>query len=154
MNLQLARESKSSGQVSIMDYQNLFIALIILVCLLIVLFAVYVLNHHVKRDRKLSTQEQDVEIQANLHAAGIVPENGSDDSRLSRLTVVAPSIELLPEIKTNKDRAEDWLDRRDSRATNEDIGLEPITMLGANDRSGTESNCTAVRDEGGANATR
>ena len=124
--------------------------MLILVSLLIVCFAVYVLNHNVKRDRTLSSQERDVEIQANLHADGILPENGSDDSRLSRLTIVAPSIELLPEIKTNKDRAEDWLDGRESRTTDGDIGLEPITMVGVKDGSGTDSMCTAGGDDGEA----
>lgn len=133
-----------------MDYQNLFIALLILVCLFIVLLAVYVLNHHVKRDRKSPPQEQDVEIQANITEGGVLRENDSDDSRLSRLTIVAPSIELLPEIKTNKDRAEDWLDGRDSRTTDGDIGMEPITMVGVKDESGTDSMCTAGGDDGEA----
>lgn len=134
-----------------MDNYNLLIALLILVCLFIVLLGVYVLNHHVKRNKKKPSQDRNEDLEANpsrrpsLHS-GVLQENSSDDSRLSRLTIVEPSIELLPEINTNKDRAEDWLDRRDSRATDGDIRLDPITPLGATD----DTKCRDRRDERGA----
>lgn len=139
-----------------MDYRNLFIALIILVCLLIVLFAIYVLNHHVKRDRKTPpSSDHNGDLEANLSShqtarAGVTQEHSSDESRLSRLTIVAPSIELLPEIKTNKDRAEDWLDRRDSRATDGDIGLESLTLQGVENDGDADSKCRDGRSDGGA----
>ncbi|KAH7408444.1 hypothetical protein DE146DRAFT_752574 [Phaeosphaeria sp. MPI-PUGE-AT-0046c] len=142
-----------------MDYQNLLIALIILVCLLIVLFAVYVLNHHVKRSQKTPAQKEDADIEANLSSdqtsrSGVIQEHSSDDSRLSRLTIVAPSIELLPEIKTNKDRAEDWLDRRDSRATDGDLELESLSLREAKLDTDTDSKCRDGQDDGGASDER
>lgn len=145
-----------------MDYYNLLIALLVLVCLFIVLLAIYVLNHHVKRDRKIPSQDQDGDLEANVSSSqqqscrpGVAREHNSDDSRLSHLTTVAPSIELLPEIRTNKDSAEDWLDRRESRAADGDIGLEPITMRGVQDDGDTNSTPREERgDSGGKDEKR
>jgi hypothetical protein len=137
-----------------MDNYNLLIALLVLVCLFIVLFGVYVLNHHIKRTRKSPSQGQNGDLEANLSShrstrSGVIQEHSSDDSRLSRLTIVAPSMELLPEIKTNKDRAEDWLDRRDSRVEGGDIGLESLTLRDMKDDSDADTKCRDRQDDGG-----
>ncbi|KAF1912326.1 hypothetical protein BDU57DRAFT_422180, partial [Ampelomyces quisqualis] len=108
-----------------MDTYNLFVALIVLTCLLIVMFSIYLLNHYVRRERKSQTQqhENDVEANRSTHRPSrpeFLHEHYDDQQRLSHLTTVAPSIELLPEIRTSSDRADDWLDRRDSRIADGD----------------------------------
>jgi hypothetical protein len=123
-----------------MDMYNLFIALIVLICLLIIIFLGYVLNHHVRREPKSQTTQRENDIEANLPTQRpsrpeVLHEHYDQEQRLSHLTTVAPSIELLPEIRTSSDRAEDWLDRRDSRVTDGDLGLKTIKMLAVEDGS-------------------
>jgi len=109
-----------------MEYRNLFIALIFLVTLLLIVVMGYIVNHNYRRDRKPQVDvENDAENDAPEHPQSrpaTVREHYNEEQRLSHLTTVAPSIELLPEIRTSKssDRAEDWLERRDSRITEGD----------------------------------
>jgi hypothetical protein len=115
-----------------MDTYNLLIALIVLTCLLIIMFIVYLLNHHVRRERNVENQHH-VDLEASIPTYDpsrpkVSQELRNDEQRLSHLTTVAPSIELLPEIRTRSERAEDWLDRRDSWTIDGDLGLETYKM--------------------------
>jgi hypothetical protein len=110
-----------------MDTYNLLVALIVLTCLFIVFFTIYVLNHHVKRQRKSQLQDLDLENSTSVHSQPrpeILHEHYNEQHRLSHLTTVAPSIELLPEIRTSSERAENWLERRDSQVADGDMGVK------------------------------
>ncbi|KAH7087013.1 hypothetical protein FB567DRAFT_602572 [Paraphoma chrysanthemicola] len=125
-----------------MSTSDLFLALIILTCIILVLILVYFLHYCFKRDQhkrqKLLQQEpqhrhhshDDIEtgLPLPLYAHKVDIErpdiqhpyedrDGDGLQRLSRLTTVAPSMELLPQIRTSgsSERAEDWLERRQSR---------------------------------------
>lgn len=104
-----------------MEYRNLFIALIFLVTLLLIVVTGYIVNHNYRRNRKPQVDvENDADNDPPEHPRSrpaTVREHYNEEQRLSHLTTVAPSIELLPEIRTSKssDRAEDWLERRGSR---------------------------------------
>jgi hypothetical protein len=119
-----------------MNTNNLFVALIFLTCLLLVVVVGYILNHHYRRNRKPPV---DVESDPPTHQQKrpeILREHKDEDQRLSHVTTVAPSVNLLPEIRTstNSNRAEDWLQRRDSWVMEVDLGLKEYRMFGAKDR--------------------
>jgi hypothetical protein len=110
-----------------MDTYNLLIALIVLTCLLIVFFTIYLVNHHVRRQRKSSLQEIDLENNTSARAQprpDALREHYDEQQRLSHITTVTPSIELLPEIRTSSERAENWLERSDSQIAEGDLGLK------------------------------
>jgi hypothetical protein len=100
-----------------MDYHNLFIALIFLATFLLIIITGYIVNHHYRRDRKPQVDIENDPPEHPRSRPATVREHYDEEQRLSHLTTVAPSIELLPEIRTSKssDRGEDWLERRDSR---------------------------------------
>ncbi|KAH5281988.1 hypothetical protein HBI71_000290 [Parastagonospora nodorum] len=100
-----------------MDYYNLFIALIFLATFLLIIVTGYIVNHHFRRDRKPQVDIENDPPEHQRSRPATVREHYDEEQRLSHLTTVAPSIELLPGIRTSKssDRAEDWLERRDSR---------------------------------------
>jgi hypothetical protein len=123
-----------------MDTYNLFIALITLTCLLIIMLTVYLLNHHVRRQRKVQGQHPVHDLEANTPTfeqtrPKVLQELRNDEQRLSHQTTVAPSIELLPEIRTSSDRAEDWLDRQDSRVMDGDPGSKMYMVSGVKNES-------------------
>jgi hypothetical protein len=125
-----------------MDTYNLLIALIVLTCLLIIMFIVYLLNHHVRRERNVESQHH-ADIEANIATYNpsrpkVSQELRNDEQRLSHLTTVAPSIELLPEIRTSSERAEDWLDHRDSRIIEGDLELKTYRMSDVKDEGSLE----------------
>ncbi|KAH7076815.1 hypothetical protein BKA63DRAFT_565190 [Paraphoma chrysanthemicola] len=125
-----------------MSTYDLFLALIILTCIILVLILVYFLHYCIKRDQQKREKLRQQEPQHHLHSHDDIEtglslpdythkvdverpdiqhphEDGDGDGvqRLSRLTTVAPSMELLPQIRTSgsSERAEDWLERRESR---------------------------------------
>jgi hypothetical protein len=119
-----------------MNTNNLFVALIFLTCLLLVVIVGYIVNHHYRRNRK---RPVDVESDLSTHQQNrpaTLREHNDDEQRLSHVTTVAPSVNLLPEIRTStsSNRAEYWLERRDSRVMDGDLGLKEYRMFGAKDR--------------------
>jgi hypothetical protein len=124
-----------------MNTANLLIALIILTCLLIVFFTIYILNHYVRRQRKSEIDGLDLEDNTTEHAQSqpdVLNEHFDEQQRLSHLTTVAPSIELLPEIRRSSERADNWLERRDSQIADGDVGKKTHKLAGdKNDGSWT-----------------
>lgn len=119
-----------------MNTYNLYVALIFLTCLLLILVTGYIVNHHYRRNRK---PKVDIEIGAPTHQQSrpeIPREHNDEEQRLSHVTTVAPSIELLPEIRTStsSDRAEDWLEQRDSRVMDGDLGFKAYRILGVKEK--------------------
>lgn len=125
-----------------MSTYDLSLALIVLTCLILVLVLVYFLYYCIKRAQQkrknLSTQDlhhvhrththknvghdlslplytPKVEIERSDIENPYGDRAGDGLQRLSRLTTVAPSIDLLPQIRTSgsSERAEDWLERRE-----------------------------------------
>lgn len=96
---------------------DLFLALIILTSLVLVLVFFYTITLCIKRHRK-ATQRPIADVEAN--AEPVPPPMSRQQSqyehyaRQERLATRTPSIELLPEIRTSNDRADDWLERRES----------------------------------------
>jgi hypothetical protein len=121
---------------------NLFIALIVLTCLLIIMFAGYLLNHHVRCERRIQCQHPHHDLEANIPTCNQphpnVSQQDRNDQRLSHLTTAAPSIELLPEIRTGSGHAEDWLDRRDSQIMDGDLGLKMYQVSDVKDEGDLE----------------
>jgi hypothetical protein len=118
-----------------MNTHNLFIALIFLTCLLLILVSGYILNHHYRRNRKTPV---DVEIDPPEHQLSR-PENlreHYDEQRLSHVTTVASSIELLPEIRssTGSDHEESWLEGS-GQVMDGDSRLETYEVLGVKDEN-------------------
>jgi hypothetical protein len=118
-----------------MDTRNLFIVLIFLTCLLLVLVMGYIVNHHYRRNRKPQADVENNPPPQQQSRPGILREHYDEEQRLSHLTTVAPSIELLPGIRTStsSDRAEDWLERRDSRIIDGDLASKTYKMVAVND---------------------
>jgi uncharacterized protein (DUF2235 family) len=115
-----------------MDYANLLIALIILVCLFIVFFTIYILNHHVRRQRKSEIDDLDLEDNTTEDTNSrpeVLHEPYDEQERLSHITTVAPSTELLSEIRTSNERAENWLERRDSQVADGNTGKKTRKAL-------------------------
>jgi hypothetical protein len=113
----------------------LFLALIILSCIIIVLVLVLLLHYSIIRHRRRQSHsdppvETDLPIQLVCHTEIPHPHYYGQD-RLSHLTTVAPSIELLPEIRTSSERAEDWLERRDSRMAEGSLIMKKSNVLDA-----------------------
>jgi hypothetical protein len=135
-----------------MDTYNLLIALIVLTCLLIVFFTIYLVNHHVRRQRKPALQEVDLENNTPAHAAQARPdtlhEHYDEQQRLSHITTVAPSIELLPEIRTSSERAENWLERSDSQVAKGDLGLKMHKVAGTKSEGPTKWDWRGGKDRG------
>jgi hypothetical protein len=106
----------------------LFIALIILTCVILVLILILMFHFFISRYQKRRTLtnpplESGLAIQKIPHTGVLQPDyNGHE--RLSHLTTAAPSIELLPEIRTSSERAEDWLERRESRIVEHVLGTK------------------------------
>jgi hypothetical protein len=112
----------------------LFLALIILSCMILVLVLVLLLHYSISRHRKRQSHtdspvETNLPIQLVCHTEIPHPHYYGQD-RLSHLTTVAPSIELLPEIRTSSERAEDWLERRDSRMADGGLDMKKNKSLG------------------------
>jgi hypothetical protein len=115
-----------------MDYANLLIALIILVCLFIVFFTIYILNHHVKRQRKSETDSLNLEettTEQTQSRPEVLDERFDDQERLSHITTVVPSMEPLPQDGTSSERAGDSLERRDSQVADGNIGKKTRKAL-------------------------
>jgi hypothetical protein len=100
-----------------MNIYNLLIALLVLTCLLIIFFTVYLVNHHVRRQRKPALQD-DVDLENNTFPRAdarpdSMHEQYDEQQRLSHITTEVPSIELMPEIRTSSERAEHVSERSD-----------------------------------------
>ncbi|KAF2831393.1 hypothetical protein CC86DRAFT_138814 [Ophiobolus disseminans] len=121
------------------NVHDLFLALIVLTCIILVLLLILLLNHCIKRHTKniAPTQSRDVETGCKTPVQQQHPsyparpkiqrEHYSEQQRLPRLTTITPAVELLPEIRTSSERADDWLERRDSRMMDGDGGKVPKT---------------------------
>jgi hypothetical protein len=115
-----------------MDYANLLIALIILVCLFIVFFTIYMLNHHVRRQRKSETDSLDLEETATEQTQSrpeVLDEHFDDQEPPSHVETVAPSIEPLPQDRTSSERAGIPLERRNSQVADGNIGKKTRKAL-------------------------
>jgi hypothetical protein len=151
----------ASGPASKMSTYDLFLALIVLTCLILVLILVYFLHYCIKRDQERQNlpqlpQDDEVALPIPLYAQKVQTSRpdiehpyNDEQQRLSRLTTVAPSIELLPEIRTSgsSERAEDWLERRSSRLVDGDLEMKREKMdkvLGVT----SETDGAKRRDEG------
>jgi hypothetical protein len=107
---------------------DLFLTLIILTSIIIVLILILLLSHFIKRHPKYQPHTNvNLENGLSTHQLSrpeIQHQHGDEQRRLSYLTTVAPSIELLPEIRTSSERAEDWLERRDDRIMDKDLDMK------------------------------
>lgn len=107
---------------------NLFLTLTILTSIIIVLILILLLTHFIKRHQKCQPHTNaNLENGLPTHQLSrpeIQHQHCDAQQRLSYLTTVAPSIELLPEIRTSSERAEDWLERRDDRTMDGDLGMK------------------------------
>jgi hypothetical protein len=108
---------------------DLFLALIVLTSLVFVLIFFYTITLCIKRHRK-ATQQSIPDIEINAQPA---PQPMSQQqlqyehyNRQERIATRTPSIELLPEIRTSNDRADDWLERRDSTLFGSDLGWKEV----------------------------
>tara|TARA_R110002003_G_scaffold59_10_gene5292 strand:+ start:252 stop:737 length:486 start_codon:yes stop_codon:yes gene_type:complete len=152
----------ATGPASKMSTYDLFLALIVLTCLILVLILVYFLHYCIKRDQERQNLPQhppdddEAALPIPLYAQKVQTSRpdiehpyNDEQQRLSRLTTVAPSIELLPEIRTSgsSERAEDWLERRSSRLVDGDLEMKREKMdkvLGVT----SEPDGAKIRDEG------
>ncbi|KAH8732809.1 hypothetical protein GQ44DRAFT_696474, partial [Phaeosphaeriaceae sp. PMI808] len=122
---------------------DIFLSLIIIVCIVLVLIVVFLLNRLIRRYRRnLARHQHQLDIESSGESAPphleLQQERYDELQRLSYLTTAAPSMELLPVIRTNSERVEDWLERRGSRLAEGDLGmamLKSYEMLGAEDHS-------------------
>jgi hypothetical protein len=110
-----------------------FLALTILSCIILVLVLVLLLHYSIGRHRRRQAHanppvETDLPIQL-LCQTEIPHPNYYGQDRLSHLTTVAPSIELLPEIRTSSERAENWLERRDGWTAEGGLAMEKKKAL-------------------------
>jgi hypothetical protein len=136
-----------------MDTYNLLIALIVLTCLLIVFFTIYLVNHHVRRQRKPALQDVDLENNTSAHAQArpdALHENYDEQQRLSHISTVTPSIELLPEIRTSSERAENWLERSDSQIAEGDLSLKMHEVAGLKNEGPLKWDWRGGKDRGEA----
>jgi hypothetical protein len=108
---------------AVMDIHNLFYALIVLMCAILVLVLLLLFTHCLKNKKKSTIHHASRDVEATpsdpdqMSRPQVQHEHYIDQQRLSHLTTITPSIELLPEIRTSSERAENWLERRDSRLT-------------------------------------
>jgi hypothetical protein len=117
-----------------MSIHSLFLALIILTCVILVLILVLLLSSCIKARDKPRTS-RDIEDHASTPDQAIHPcrpqiqhDHYNEKRRLSHLTTITPSIELLPEIRTSSERVDDWLERKDSRVVEEGVVKGPKTQ--------------------------
>jgi len=77
-----------------------------------------------------------------------------EQQRLSHLTTITPSIELLPEIRTSSERADDWLERKDSRIAEDSLTKGPKTqrVLGVKSEGSLTWDWRSEKLRGGAGA--
>lgn len=140
---------------------NLFLALIVLTCVVLVLLLVLLLNHCIKRHDRRTHNSQDLErLSSNTpeeeHPSRpqVQHEHYSEQQRLSQPSngTITPSIELLPEIRTSSERAEDWLERRDSRFMESDVMKAPKThrVLGVKSEGALQWEWRSEKLRGGA----
>jgi hypothetical protein len=108
---------------------DLFLALIVLTSLVFVLVFFYTITLCVKRHRKATQQSiLDVEINAQPAPQPVSRQQLQYEhyTRQERIAIRTPSIELLPEIRTSNDRADDWLERRESTLLGSDLGVKEV----------------------------
>lgn len=135
LSLQPLHEERTFPDMHGINTTDLFLALIILTCLVLALVLLLLLNHCIKRHKRTPPEPEGRDTEAGTESIPIeealhpsISELHhpcyNEQQRLSNLTAVAPSIELLPEIRTSSERAEDWLERRDSRFVTGDVRLK------------------------------
>jgi hypothetical protein len=108
---------------------DLFLALIVLTSLVFVLIFFYTITLCIKRHRKAIQQPiPDIEINAQPTPQPMSRQQLQYEhyNRQERIATRTPSIELLPEIRTSNDRADDWLERRDSTRLGSDMGWKEV----------------------------
>jgi hypothetical protein len=117
-----------------MSFRSLFLALIILTCVVLVLILVLLLSNCIKAREKSTLHRSSRDVESTPEQAirpscpQIQHEHYNEQQRLSHLTTITPSIELLPEIRTSSERADDWLERKDSRTVEDGVAKGPKTQ--------------------------
>jgi cell division protein FtsN len=108
---------------------DLLFALIVLTSLVFVLIFFYTIILYIKRHRKTTQQSlPDIEINAQPAPQPMSRQQLQYEhyTRQERIATRTPSIELLPEIRTSNDRADDWLERRESTLLGRDLGVKEV----------------------------
>ncbi|KAL5121345.1 hypothetical protein ACEQ8H_000813 [Pleosporales sp. CAS-2024a] len=122
-----------------MDYRNLSIALIFLAVLLTILVGGYLVNRYFPRNRSPCVELENAPSPSPHHRTRpeIRHEYHGEEQRLSSLTTVAPSIELVPKARpsTIKHHTQGCLEQRDGLLLNSDTHAAPYKAIGATKES-------------------
>ncbi|KAF2132832.1 hypothetical protein P153DRAFT_174780 [Dothidotthia symphoricarpi CBS 119687] len=107
---------------SSIDVPALFTALIILTALVLFLIILCVSIRCIKRHLKSRQSEPNVEVGRTMPQERFLATHSEVTTQQRRISSASQSIELLPEIRTSSERADDWLERRGARL---DEGVDP-----------------------------
>jgi hypothetical protein len=140
--MSLSNTYSQSDVMSAASTYDLFIALIILTCLVLLLIITCILVQCIRQHKTAQRQQQCIDIEASQPIREELPPRPVSRAQSQyehyyqqeRLSMRTPSIELLPEIRTSNDRADDWLERRGSKLDGGDLGakedLKTIKVVG------------------------